>query len=85
MKSCSRNFNHEGLSDRNQEWAQISLKYLVFDYKIFFEKKYSIFNNSCTISLNTTKPPPYTDTYQGLSNNNTMSTRGGAMVWDLLM
>ncbi len=39
-----------------------------FYYKIFFEKKNSIFNNLCTISLNTTKPPPYTGTYQGLSN-----------------
>jgi hypothetical protein len=85
MKSCSRNFNHQGLSDSIKSGAQISLKYLVFDYKFFFEKNNSIFNNSCTITLNTTKPPPYTGTYQGLSNN-TMSTRGvGAMVWDLLM
>jgi hypothetical protein len=34
----------------------------------FLWQNCSIFNNSCTIALNTTKLPQYTPTHQGLPN-----------------
>jgi hypothetical protein len=48
MKSHLRNLIHQGLSP-------ISLKYLAFIFRFFFDKNYLIFNNFCTIGLNITK------------------------------
>jgi len=54
MKSSPRNFMHQMLSKNTKSTTPISYIY-----------NYSIFNNSCTINLNITKPPRRTCIYQG--------------------
>ncbi len=67
-KITSKKSHSSRVFQQYQEFASISLKHLVLILLNFLWQNCSIFNNSCTIALNTTKLPQYTPTHQGLPN-----------------
>jgi hypothetical protein len=62
----SRNPNHQGLFNNTMSLHQ---SFKIIFIKNFFDKIYSIFNNSCTIGLKTTKPLDEPLPIKGLFNS----------------
>jgi hypothetical protein len=75
MKSSPRNLMHQMLSKNTKSTTPIS-----YIYKYIC----SIYNNFCTKSLNITKPPWCTCTYQRFSNI-AKSIMRGIVVWEISM
>ncbi len=74
MKSSIKFLMHQRLSKNTKSTTPISYLYIIAQYS----------NNSCTISLNITRPPQFTCIYQGFSNI-TKSIMRGIVVWEISM
>jgi hypothetical protein len=71
-------------SNANPNMVQFPKK-ISFDFK-FFSQNYSIFNSSCTIGLNMTKPPLCTPTHcEGFPMVPRVGGRGGwgTIIWEI--